>query len=124
MCNRSDRGRGRWPLAHGAVPWLAAVLLAVPAAGSLAGAAAVDGAARADGFDPSASASAPRRAPSRPLYLVRCWQDGRLLFEERDVALAADVTAGLKLRGTDRQRQPVMVADTGSATCLIRGGGK
>lgn len=54
------------------------------------------------------------------LYQVRCWQHGRLLFEERDIELAGDVVSGLKLRGTDRQRQPLMVSDTGNATCLIR----
>ncbi|HEX6708639.1 MAG TPA: hypothetical protein VF169_28135 [Albitalea sp.] len=65
--------------------------------------------------------NAPRAAaPAEPLYLVRCWQYGRLLFEERDLALPPDVVSGLKLRGTDRNRAPVFVADTGSSTCLIR----
>jgi hypothetical protein len=54
------------------------------------------------------------------LYQVRCWQYGRLLFEERDLQLAPEVVTGLKLRGTDRNKQPVFVTDTGSATCLIR----
>jgi hypothetical protein len=56
------------------------------------------------------------------LYQVRCWQYGRLLFEERDVQLPIDVAAGVKLRGSDRNKLPVYVADTGNATCLIRGG--
>jgi hypothetical protein len=64
-------------------------------------------------------AERPAAAPSG-LYQVRCWQHGRLLFEERDIELAGDVVSGLKLRGTDRQRQPMMVSDTGNATCLIR----
>jgi len=67
----------------------------------------------------SSTTSRPAAVPSTPLYQVRCWQYGRLLFEARDVELSGDV-AGLKLRGTDRNRQPVIVTDTGNATCLIR----
>jgi hypothetical protein len=64
---------------------------------------------------------ADRPAAATPgLYQVRCWQHGRLLFEERDIELSGDVVSGLKLRGTDRNRQPLMVLDTGNATCLIR----
>ena len=59
-------------------------------------------------------------APPSGRFQVRCWQHGRLLFEERDVDLAGETLAGLKLRATDRQRQPVLVTDTGNATCLIR----
>jgi hypothetical protein len=53
-------------------------------------------------------------------YQLRCWQYGRLLFEERALQLSPDTVEGLKLSGTDRRRQPVMVTDTGNATCLIR----
>lgn len=70
---------------------------------------------------PAPIAERPASAPTG-LFQVRCWQYGRLLFEERDVALPADIASGLKLRGTDRRQQPVYVADTGNATCLIRGG--
>jgi hypothetical protein len=63
-----------------------------------------------------------RTAPGASgLYQVRCWQYGRLLFEERDVQLPSDIAAGVKVHGSDRNRQPVYVADTGNATCLIRG---
>jgi hypothetical protein len=64
----------------------------------------------------------PERTVATGLYQVRCWQYGRLLFEERDVQLPSDVAAGVKLRGSDRNKLPVYVADTGNATCLIRGG--
>ncbi|HEV7912664.1 MAG TPA: hypothetical protein VGP22_02765 [Albitalea sp.] len=71
--------------------------------------------------NPLDAAPAPKStAPGETLYQVRCWQYGRLLFEERDLQLPADVSAGLKLRGTDRHRQSVYVTDTGNATCLIR----
>jgi hypothetical protein len=56
-------------------------------------------------------------------YQLRCWQYGRLLFEERALQLSTDTVEGLKLSGTDRRRQPVMVTDTGNATCLIRKAG-
>lgn len=52
---------------------------------------------------------------------MRCWQQGRLLFEENLAALPADGTRyTLKISGTDRDGRPVYVAETGNATCLIR----
>ena len=75
-----------------------------------------------DTRNPLDATSAARTAGStESLYQVRCWQYGRLLFEERDLLLPPDVSAGLKLRATDRNRQAVYVTDTGNATCLIRG---
>jgi hypothetical protein len=77
-------------------------------------------------FGQAGTVVAERPVADRPvaatpgLYQVRCWQHGRLLFEERDIELSGDVVSGLKLRGTDRYRQPLMVSDTGNATCLIR----
>ena len=67
---------------------------------------------------PVTAAASRQKAPGT--YRLRCWQYGRLLFEERDLQVPLDVVGGLKLRGTDRNRQPVYVADTGSSTCLIR----
>jgi hypothetical protein len=67
------------------------------------------------------AATPPRiAAPGKPVYQVRCWQHGRLLFEQRDVDLSGDAIGGLKLRATDQYSHPVMVTDTGNATCLIR----
>jgi len=54
-------------------------------------------------------------------YQIRCWQQGRLLFEENQVALPADSAKyGVKMTGTDRHGKPMYVADTTNATCLIR----
>jgi len=54
-------------------------------------------------------------------YQIRCWQQGRLLFEENQVALPADSAKyGVKMTGTDRHGKPIYVADTTNATCLIR----
>lgn len=74
---------------------------------------------RQNAFDAATRGATPP-ADTKGLYLLRCWQYGRLLFEERDVQLPADISAGLKLRGTDRNKQALYVTDTGNATCLIR----
>jgi hypothetical protein len=70
--------------------------------------------------NPLDAASASAAPPAEKGFQVRCWQYGRLLFEESDLQLPPEVTGGLKLRGTDRNRQPVYITDTGSSTCLIR----
>jgi hypothetical protein len=54
-------------------------------------------------------------------YQIRCWQQGRLLFEENHITLPADAAKyGIKMNGTDRNGRPIYVADTANATCLIR----
>ncbi len=54
-------------------------------------------------------------------YQIRCWQQGRLLFEENNISLPADSAKyGIKMNGTDRNGKPIYVADTANATCLIR----
>lgn len=62
-------------------------------------------------------------APAKPggPYQIRCWQYGRLLFEENLAALPADNTKySIKVAGSDRKGQPMYVAETSNATCLIR----
>lgn len=78
---------------------------------------------RKNGFDAAAAAaSQPGDGGRGTLYQVRCWQYGRLLFEENDVQFPNDLVAqGLKLRGTDRNKRPVYLAETRNATCLVRG---
>ncbi|MGE0797046.1 MAG: hypothetical protein AB7G13_23445 [Lautropia sp.] len=64
----------------------------------------------------------PAPAASTGTYQLRCWQQGRLVFEENGVKV--DVEDGgrysTKVRGTDRQGDKLVVADTRNATCLIR----
>ncbi len=68
---------------------------------------------------PKPAAAAPAK-PGGP-YQIRCWQYGRLLFEENLAALPADNTKySLKVAGSDRKGQPMYVAETNNATCLIR----
>jgi len=54
-------------------------------------------------------------------YQMRCWQYGKLLFEENLASLPSDGSQySLKVSGTDRNGHPVYVAETKNATCLIR----
>jgi len=68
---------------------------------------------------PSPKASAPAPKPAGA-YQVRCWQYGKLLFEENRVALPAGDGYAVKIAGTDAQGYPLYVAETQNATCLIR----
>jgi len=71
----------------------------------------------------TAAASVDNKTSKAPAgtYQIRCWQQGRLLFEENQVSLPADSAKyGVKMTGTDRHGKPIYVADTTNATCLIR----
>jgi hypothetical protein len=67
-------------------------------------------------------AAVPVPAPAKPVgnYQIRCWQYGRLLFEENHVALPDMARYGLRIGGTDATGRPLYVAETQHATCLIR----
>lgn len=71
-----------------------------------------------------ASLPVPSGAPTVPPrtghYQIRCWQHGRLLFEENHVGLPDTARYALRISGTDTQGRPLYVADTQHATCLIR----
>lgn len=62
--------------------------------------------------------ASPATADKKRLQL-RCWQDGRLLFEEYLAALPKQ-GAATRISGFDRSGQPIHVAEVGTATCLIR----
>ena len=68
------------------------------------------------------AASAPREAgETRGSYQVRCWQKGRLIFDETGIVLPGDIAAGtVRLRGRDRQRRPVFMIETVNATCFVK----
>ena len=58
-------------------------------------------------------------------YQIRCWQHGRLLFEENQVTLPADgARQAVKISAADRDGRPIYVAATDGATCLIRPSGE
>ena len=66
-----------------------------------------------------ATVTADARRPTTGGYQLRCWQDGRLLFEENHVALP-DPSQSLRMSGTDRRGRPMYVTETRNATCLVR----
>lgn len=53
---------------------------------------------------------------------LRCWQYGRLIFEEAIAAIPADVVAaGVPFRGKGDDKSSVYLLDTKSgATCLVK----
>ncbi|MEJ8853276.1 hypothetical protein WKW79_01775 [Variovorax robiniae] len=77
---------------------------------------------------PAAAAPLPPvPAPQPPVrkaagtYQLRCWQYGRLLFDEGPVTLGAEAKQGAKMVATDRNGGALFVtADLGGTTCLAR----
>jgi hypothetical protein len=59
-----------------------------------------------------------KKAP--PVLLLRCWQEGRLLFEEPLASVPAEARKSARLTVTDRNGQVLQVIDMASATCLVR----
>jgi len=60
-------------------------------------------------------------AKTQPGYLLRCWQDGKLIVEEYlyELPPTVDLTAA-KLKALDTDRNAVYVTETRNATCLLR----
>ena len=59
--------------------------------------------------------------PAAGGYTLRCWQDGRLILEEQHVTLPPSVDgASTRLQVIDRHQQPIIVAETKNATCLVK----
>jgi hypothetical protein len=67
---------------------------------------------------------APREADARkappPVLLLRCWQEGRLLFEEPLASVPTETRKGARMVLIDRRGQSLQVFDMQSATCLVR----
>jgi hypothetical protein len=55
-----------------------------------------------------------------PVLLLRCWQEGRLLFEEPLASVPAETRKNARLSVTDRNGQSLHVIDMAGATCLVR----
>lgn len=73
--------------------------------------------------DDLAGPAAPGAAPAKGVrtYQLRCWQHGRLLFEESPVTLPAEAArADAKLMAHDRNGQALYLTETNNATCLVR----
>lgn len=92
------------------------VLLQLPL-GATAGIAPGDG-GRGVSDAPPNTAAPNRKAPGT--YRLRCWQYGRLLFDEGPVTLGAEARQGARLVAIDRYGAPLIVTDAGGTTCLAR----
>jgi hypothetical protein len=67
--------------------------------------------------------SPPVAAPAaRPTgtYQLRCWQYGRLLFDEGPVTLGPEARQSARLVAIDRNGAPLIVTGAGGTTCLAR----
>jgi hypothetical protein len=62
--------------------------------------------------------NAPRKAAAAG-YVLRCWQEGRLILEEHHVRLPVD-TGATRLQLIDRNDQTIFIAETKNATCLVK----
>ena len=72
---------------------------------------------------PQEKASAPAAPMPAADYTIRCWQYGRLIFEEQRLAPVGEPFPYVaKLKRNDHQGSAVYLTDTGNATCLIRAG--
>lgn len=77
----------------------------------------------ATGADDRVAAKAPAPASNpraQGTYRLRCWQYGRLLFDEGPVTLGPETRQGARLVATDRQGGTVIVTDSGWTTCQAR----
>ena len=69
----------------------------------------------------AAAQAAPKAPPPPPTYLLRCWQYGRLIFEELDLPMQAGLEAATpKMKLQDAAGLPLFVSETKNATCILR----
>jgi len=87
--------------------------------GAAAGVAAI---AADDRVAPQVASAAPASGgKASATYQLRCWQYGRLIFDEGPVTLGAEARQGAKMVATDRRGGALIVtADLGGTTCLAR----
>jgi hypothetical protein len=64
--------------------------------------------------------AAPVKKAQPPVLLLRCWQEGRLLFEEPLASVPVETRKNARLSVTDRTGQSLHVIDMAGATCLVR----
>ena len=57
---------------------------------------------------------------AQPVLLLRCWQEGRLLFEEPLSSVPPETRKNARITVQDREGRSLQVIDMASATCLVR----
>jgi hypothetical protein len=63
-------------------------------------------------------ASSVKKAP--PVLLLRCWQEGRLLFEEPLSSVPPETRKMARITVQDREGRALQVIDMANTTCLVR----
>jgi len=72
-------------------------------------------------IDINAAQALPKPAPPPPSYLLRCWQAGRLIFEELDLPMQAGLeSATPRIKLLDASGLPLFVSETKHAICILR----
>ena len=72
-----------------------------------------------DRVAPPASNPAPNKK-AQGTYRLRCWQYGRLLFDEGPVTLSPETRQGARVVAFDRHGGTLIVSDAGWTTCQAR----
>ena len=111
-----QRGRRLIAMAGLALVLAAGMLVQLPL-GAMPGIASDDGDRNPSRFPPSTSAP-NQKAPST--YQLRCWQYGRLLFDEGPVTLGAEARRGARLVAIDGHGAALILTAAGETTCLAR----
>jgi hypothetical protein len=119
MSTSSDRSGRRAVAAATALFAVAATVLSTGLAGD-----ASAGAGRIGADDGAAAAEPPaarrERATSNGWMQLRCWQHGRLLFDEGPLRLTSDARRGSSLVAERRDGGSIVVTEAGSTACLLR----
>jgi hypothetical protein len=111
-----QRGRRLAAVAGVALVAVTGMLLQLPQ-GATAGIASSE-ADRNASHVPRSTAASNQKAPGT--YQLRCWQYGRLLFDEGPVTLGAETRQSARLVAIDRHGVALIVPDAGGTTCLAR----
>jgi hypothetical protein len=69
---------------------------------------------------PAPATAAAQNGKAAATYQLRCWQYGRLLFDEGPVTLSPDARQAARVVAYDRNGAAVIVTDTGGTTCMAR----
>ena len=67
----------------------------------------------------SAALAEPGAARAGEGYQLRCWQEGRLLFEDSPVTLPSSL-GPMRLVAVDRAGRPIYLFESAQATCQLR----
>lgn len=119
MFKPNDRAR-RLRMAVGGATMVAAALTLMQWPLVVSAGVSKTGAIREEAADRSAEAPKAAAPASAITYRLRCWQYGRLIFDEGPVVLGTEARQHARMVATDRHGAMLLVTDAGGATCLAR----